>query len=831
MSEVVGSELGQRAEVEHRVAQVLRRVRVQAEDNDTKTELWYDSLSRQTEDKQSVATGADRMSAAQSLSSAVVGHMKRAFDGVGNLRRQIYPSAAVTINRTVDAANRLTLVQDGSTSIASYKHIGMGARRLSRTYSTSGVKLTNTYDGNRRVVRHDHVKASSNQRIRGFGYAWDRVGNRRFERHLTVNTNPNETGGPGDFYRYDSAYRLVHVDQDVSSSVLNGITNNRTTVSSPIPALATSSDFVYDAAGNRKQTSINGSTKLYELRAGLPELDAAVNQYTRVGSTYQTHDLNGNTLSSSELGLQRFFDANDQLVQWTEGSKDVRYRYDVLGRRVSKRMASGGSTHTLYFYDGWQDAEETNSSGTVLRAYVYGEGIDEVLRATLPDVLDLDAGSTVELFYHDNSLGSVVALTTVSGTVVESYRYEAFGKVSIFDQSGQVVSTTRVEQPFMFTGRRLDWEEGSGLYYYRLRYYDPAAGRFVSRDPLGMWGDPGQNGNGQNYCGNNPANLIDPFGLDDTGAGSPPGDDTKARELTVLKEEVNRYYGWGSFSGFIFRLTNGILSPSGTWTDYQRLGLKIKEIEGDIAARERAAAALDKNWGALGVCRVSMGLLPPTAAAEGLYIAGHGTDIEDNPASRVEGALVFGMSTLPAWLAAPRARTTLRPRPTPVPEESVPLPQGSIEVYQSTLREMQTAELAVIRENLGPYSVVRQDQTLGQAHHLNQNAVYRSLIPPDEGVSLSLRGNAFTEIGSPHYNAHASLEAWWNQFRPGGSRHGQVPTNLEYSQALAASLRSAGLSRAQALEASRAAIRQRIQAGAMPWDKVPRIPGRINQAR
>ena len=53
-----------------------------------------------------------------------------------------------------------------------------------------------------------------------------------------------------------------------------------------------------------------------------------------------------------------------------------------------------------------------------------------------------------------------------------------------------------------------------GLYYYRLRYYDPEAGRFVSRDPLGMWGDAGQRGNAQNYCGNNPINLVDPLGLD-----------------------------------------------------------------------------------------------------------------------------------------------------------------------------------------------------------------------------------------------------------------------------------------------------------------------------
>ena len=55
-------------------------------------------------------------------------------------------------------------------------------------------------------------------------------------------------------------------------------------------------------------------------------------------------------------------------------------------------------------------------------------------------------------------------------------------------------------------------EEACGLYYYRLRYYDPEAGRFVSRDPLGMWGDPGQRGNAQNYCGNNPVNGVDPLG-------------------------------------------------------------------------------------------------------------------------------------------------------------------------------------------------------------------------------------------------------------------------------------------------------------------------------
>ena len=37
-------------------------------------------------------------------------------------------------------------------------------------------------------------------------------------------------------------------------------------------------------------------------------------------------------------------------------------------------------------------------------------------------------------------------------------------------------------------------------------------GRFVSRDPLGLWGDPGQRGVEQGYCGGNPVNRLDPTG-------------------------------------------------------------------------------------------------------------------------------------------------------------------------------------------------------------------------------------------------------------------------------------------------------------------------------
>jgi RHS repeat-associated protein len=64
--------------------------------------------------------------------------------------------------------------------------------------------------------------------------------------------------------------------------------------------------------------------------------------------------------------------------------------------------------------------------------------------------------------------------------------------------------------PFQYTGRE---EDGTGLEYYRARYYGPAFQRFVSEDPIRF-----QSGdlNLFAYVGNNPINRFDPLGLAET---------------------------------------------------------------------------------------------------------------------------------------------------------------------------------------------------------------------------------------------------------------------------------------------------------------------------
>jgi len=113
-------------------------------------------------------------------------------------------------------------------------------------------------------------------------------------------------------------------------------------------------------------------------------------------------------------------------------------------------------------------------------------------------------------YYHADGLGSITGLSDATGTMVQTYGYDAFG---------QVTATGGISQPFMFTGREYDAE--TSMYFYRARYYDPVVGRFVTKDPIGFGGGV----NLYNYAGNNPQNFIDPFGLITPGSKEhrPPG--------------------------------------------------------------------------------------------------------------------------------------------------------------------------------------------------------------------------------------------------------------------------------------------------------------------
>ena len=118
-----------------------------------------------------------------------------------------------------------------------------------------------------------------------------------------------------------------------------------------------------------------------------------------------------------------------------------------------------------------------------------------------------DADTNKYYYYHFDGLGSVIALSNVNGEIVERYSYDVFGEPTIRDANYEIRDTSAFANPYMFTGRRYDNE--TGLYYYRFRYYNSKIGRFLQTDPIGYAAGL----NLYAYVGNNPINWIDPWGF------------------------------------------------------------------------------------------------------------------------------------------------------------------------------------------------------------------------------------------------------------------------------------------------------------------------------
>ena len=68
-------------------------------------------------------------------------------------------------------------------------------------------------------------------------------------------------------------------------------------------------------------------------------------------------------------------------------------------------------------------------------------------------------------------------------------------------------ATSRLGNPYLFTGRELDSE--TLLYYYRARTYDPVQGRFKQLDPIGY----ADGWNLYSYVTSSPTNWTEPSGL------------------------------------------------------------------------------------------------------------------------------------------------------------------------------------------------------------------------------------------------------------------------------------------------------------------------------
>ncbi|MEU6408840.1 RHS repeat-associated core domain-containing protein [Microbispora sp. NPDC046933] len=194
-----------------------------------------------------------------------------------------------------------------------------------------------------------------------------------------------------------------------------------------------------------------------------------------------TYDNDGNLTNDGTTTYN--WNARGELTGLNRTGLSATFGYDPLGDR-DRRTVAGNSRNYLNGQGNPVTETDGNGPGTTLLS----GGIDRWLARTSP------AGTRV---YLTDPLGSVLALGDASGQITASYAYDPYGNATVSgDPEGNALT---------YTGREND---GTGLMYYRARYYSPTLQRFISEDPIGIAGGT----NLYAYAGNSPTNYTDPSG-------------------------------------------------------------------------------------------------------------------------------------------------------------------------------------------------------------------------------------------------------------------------------------------------------------------------------
>jgi RHS repeat-associated protein len=434
----------------------------------------------------------------------------KTYDAAGNKATEGYPSGAnLSLAFAWNDIDNLSSISDGTNTIASDAWIGV--RRKTETLQ-SGAKRTNLYTGFREEIESVRHETSAPATILRLDYGYNAVHDRTYERF-------GASGSPGDAIEYDKLRRLTVAW--MGSSTPTSPSGN---------PYVKKIQYNMDDDGNR--TSV--VTTPYGQSAQTASYSTnSLNEYTSVEGTSQSSDANGNL---TDNGTYLFlYDYKNHIVQVklkSSGSVIASYRYDALGRRVEKNAGGTVERHILSI---WNDPGVIEDLSHVVSVYdgsdvwrqnfVWSDEVDGIQMLEQKDVLDYDAdGNTTEVtraFYHRNALGSVMEITDLNQAVMVSYRYDAYGRVTI-TRGGTPQSFDPLGNHWTFTGRFLD--EEAGLFYYRARYYDPSTGRFLQRDALGYAASPSL----YSYVDSSPLSRIDP-------SGHEPDKDTKAKHATAMR--------------------------------------------------------------------------------------------------------------------------------------------------------------------------------------------------------------------------------------------------------------------------------------------------------
>jgi len=451
--------------------------------------------------------------------------------GAGQIKAITYPSGRQLVHQ-YDATGQLTALRWNGQSLVSnltwnalgqptgwqWSGFGSGSTPLAevRNYNTAGqltgsALLDLTWDAAGRITQIQ-------------------------QQHMLPGTTQPQQAAITSAYSYDAVGRLT---ASAHSGPPNLTLPAGTTLADTLGI--DTSGYSYDANGNRTQVYYAKATptgtatlqRNYQTVSGSNKLSGYTQSYTPAGGTAQTstvtytHDATGAITRKGDSYLHYGVDGRIAKASYNadpNNTQAISYRYNVLGQRIAKIDARLSATNpitqqTVYAEDG--------EGSTVLGQYSNrrspgsatpqgeNDSTEIIYLPTAAGPIPIAAQINGRLYAIDSDhLNTPRRLTNQQGQVVWQWLITGFGEVNpttgaagyTQEQNGAAYSE-EVTFDLRYPGQQ--WDEETGLSYNLNRYFDPATGRYIQSDPIGLDG-------GWNrflYVNGNPLKWTDPKGL------------------------------------------------------------------------------------------------------------------------------------------------------------------------------------------------------------------------------------------------------------------------------------------------------------------------------
>ena len=401
---------------------------------------------------------------------------------LGQKKTITYPTSSTSgtankVTYTYDNNGNVTKVKDTNNSETTYTYDALNQTKTKKL--PNGAQSSYTYNKNGWLTQREETSSGASKQT--FTYEYDKNGNRTKDAKVSSGTTEITT------YTYDVLNQLTSVtDKNGTRTYAFDEFNNRTSKQE------TGKDriqYAYNTLNQLVETTQGVTTTIYDYdkRGNISEVEEN-------GKITQTYTFDSTNKMSKAVIRKSGSDSNTSSATVVT----TKYSYDGAGNRTGVKVDKDGriTSNTTYVVD------QESAYNDIIMAKDSVKGTTSVFTFS-DEVISVETSGNIS-YYKTDEKHSVTDILDESGKTKATIEYEEYGVIT----NPEVVSTSG--NIFAYTGHVYD--ESTGFYYAKARYYDAKSGRFVSEDSYkGEVNDPAS-WNLYGYVKNNPINSSDPSG-------------------------------------------------------------------------------------------------------------------------------------------------------------------------------------------------------------------------------------------------------------------------------------------------------------------------------